>query len=120
MSKNLDEIQQNIAEFRDKRGWRKYHNPLDLTVAMNIEVSEALELLMFKSREEISEFLKNPKNKRDFSHELADVFVYLIAICNSCDIKLEKAVNEKMEINEKRYPPGLVRGKKLKYNEYER
>lgn len=35
-------------------------------------------------------------------HEAADVFIYLIDICNSLGIDLEKAFREKEELNKKR------------------
>ena len=38
----------------------------------------------------------------NLSHECADVFIYLLEICNYCGIDLEKAFREKEEINSKR------------------
>lgn len=35
-------------------------------------------------------------------HEIADVFIYLLDICNYFDIDLEKSFREKEEINKKR------------------
>ena len=36
------------------------------------------------------------------AHETADVFIYLLDICNQFEIDLEKAFREKEEINKKR------------------
>lgn len=42
------------------------------------------------------------KKLPDFEYELADVFIYLLSIAKISNIDLEKAVNEKMEINKNR------------------
>ncbi len=44
------------------------------------------------------------KNSEKFylDHEVADVFMYLLDICNYFDVDLEKAFREKEEINKKR------------------
>jgi NTP pyrophosphatase (non-canonical NTP hydrolase) len=49
--------------------------------------------------------IKFDKNSDEFhlNHEVADVFMYLLAICNHFDIDLEKAFREKEEVNKKRH-----------------
>ena len=44
------------------------------------------------------------KNSEQFhlDHEVADVFIYLLDICNHFDIDLEQAFRDKEEINKKR------------------
>jgi NTP pyrophosphatase (non-canonical NTP hydrolase) len=42
------------------------------------------------------------KKKDDLSHELADVAIYLLGISEILGIDLEKAIEEKIEINRKR------------------
>jgi NTP pyrophosphatase (non-canonical NTP hydrolase) len=48
--------------------------------------------------------IKSDRNSEQFylEHEAADVFMYLLDICNHFDIDLEKAFREKEEINKKR------------------
>jgi len=48
--------------------------------------------------------LKTDENSAvlNLEHELADVFSYLLDICNQFDIDLEKAFREKEQINEQR------------------
>ena len=38
----------------------------------------------------------------ELSHEVADVFIYLLDICNYFEIDLEQAFREKEEVNKKR------------------
>jgi len=48
--------------------------------------------------------MKTDENSEQFhlDHEAADVFIYLLDICNYFDVDLEKAFREKEEINKKR------------------
>ena len=48
--------------------------------------------------------IKVDVNSKDgnLSHEIADVFEYLLAICNKFNINLEQAFREKEEINKSR------------------
>ena len=41
-------------------------------------------------------------DKHNLHHEVADVFIYLLDICNHFDIDLEEAFRSKEEINSKR------------------
>jgi NTP pyrophosphatase (non-canonical NTP hydrolase) len=106
-----------VGKFRDERDWDKLHYALDLAVGMSIECSEVLELTRFMSREEVIEKLKEPEFKKKFSHELADVLIFMLAICNKSDIDIEKAFLEKMEINKANYPVEKSKGRKEKYNQ---
>ena len=49
--------------------------------------------------------LKSDKNSEQFhlDHEIADVFIYLLDICNHYNIDLEKSFRDKEEINKKRF-----------------
>src|SRR3989344_5672405 len=48
--------------------------------------------------------IKYDKNSEQFhlDHEIADVFIYLLDICNYYGVDLEKAFREKEEMNKKR------------------
>ena len=49
--------------------------------------------------------IKSDKNSEQFhlNHEIADVFIYLLDICNHYNIDLEKSFRDKEEINKKRF-----------------
>lgn len=44
---NYDEIVQLLRQFRDQRGWQKYHNLKDLAISLNLEASEVLEIFQW-------------------------------------------------------------------------
>jgi NTP pyrophosphatase (non-canonical NTP hydrolase) len=106
---NIKELQKTIATFRDERDWRKFHTPKNIAISIAVESAELLE--HFQWSEEC-------KNKKEISYEMADILAYLLLLADECEIDLERAFLEKMEINEKKYPANIVKGSSKKYTEY--
>jgi len=48
--------------------------------------------------------------------EIADVFIYLIRLADKLGVDIEKAVLDKIEQNEKKYPVELAKNNTTKYN----
>ncbi len=96
---SLEELKEEVKEFRDVRDWRRYHTPKDLAVSISIEASELLELFQWKHQS-----LKG-LDKEELSDEMADVLIYLLSLSEVTDIDLGKAVRDKLEKNRKKYPP---------------
>ncbi|MEA3248947.1 MAG: MazG nucleotide pyrophosphohydrolase domain-containing protein [Patescibacteria group bacterium] len=72
-------------------------------------LAEAFMLLMEECGELVKAARKTQGIKCDsrskeyrLDHEAADVFMYLLAICNTCSIDLEQAFRDKEEINKLR------------------
>jgi len=61
----------------------------------------------------------SPEKCKAVSYELADVFIYLIRMADKLNVDLISAAQEKMRINEQRYPADKVRGDARRANEYE-
>lgn len=51
---------------------------------------------------EVGEAYASRNNKEEFALELADIAIYLMSIAEMSGIDLEKTINDKMAINEKR------------------
>ncbi len=47
----IEQLLQQIREFRDARDWQQFHNSKDLALALSIEASELLELFLWKGNE---------------------------------------------------------------------
>ncbi len=112
----LDEIQQRLIEFAAKRDWEKFQSPKNLSMALSVEAAELLEHFQWKSEEE-SKHLSD-EDKKAISYELADVFMYTLLLAKRMDIDLPAATQEKITINEKRYPADIVRGSAKKHDQY--
>ena len=112
MSKNLKDIKELIIQFRDDRDWKQFHKIKDLLIGLNIEVGELQELFIWKSEHEIKKI-----DKTDVENEVADIFIFLMYICNEFDIDLYKSVENKVQLNNKNYPVLKSKGSNKKYDE---
>lgn len=108
-----------IIVFRDERDWKQFHTPKDLTIALSIEVSEILELLLWKDSDEIRELLRDDEFKHRFKEELGDVLIYSLLLCHELGIHPGRAIDEKLQKNEKCYPVHLAKGSAKKYCDLE-
>jgi NTP pyrophosphatase (non-canonical NTP hydrolase) len=99
----VEQLQDAVADFRDARGWLKYHSPKRLMASVCIEAAELLETMQWDDDSTTAGELP-PDEIVDISHEIADVGIYLLSLCNVLGIEFEDAVFEKMKINEEKYP----------------
>lgn len=112
---SLEDLQKIIIEFRDKRNWKKFHNPKDLALSLNLEAAEVLEHFQWKNNEELDEYLK--KNKEALGQEIIDVIYYCLLLAYETNVDLEQIFSKKMKINNKKYPVKKAKGKHTKYTE---
>lgn len=101
----FDRINEIVKKFRDDREWSQFHNPKDLAISLSIEAAELLECFQWKSSAEAE---KN--NYQDIKYEMADVAIYLLFMCDKMGINLLDAIEEKMKLNEKKYPVEKAKG----------
>ena len=59
----------------------------------------------------------SPKNLAEVEQEIADIQIYLIRLADKLGVDMEKAVNARIKLNEKKYPADKVRGSAVKYND---
>ena len=111
----MKELIEKVAEFRDKRNWRKFHTPKNLAIALVIEATELLEMFQWTFDEELENVVNAKRDK--IEEEIADVLIYLLLLADALNIDLEGAFFKKMEKNEKRYPVEKAKGKADKYTE---
>ncbi|MGL6169240.1 MAG: nucleotide pyrophosphohydrolase, partial [Fusobacteriaceae bacterium] len=105
----LKEIKALVKKFRDDRDWNQFHKPKDLAISLSLEASELLECFQWKSDQDIQEMVAKGDIEH-IKHEVADVAVYLLHICDQLDIDLYQAIREKMELNMAKYPVEKSKG----------
>lgn len=103
--------------FVAERRWEQFHTPKNLGMALCSEAAELLELFQWLTPAESRRIMKDPVKAKAVSHELADVFYYLLRLADLLDVDLEKAFWEKMEHNKAKYPVKQARGNAKKYHE---
>ena len=112
----MRELQEKIVAFAQERNWEQFHSPKNLSMALAVEASELMEHFQWLTEEQ-SRQLPADKHKM-VSHELADVFMYVLLLAKRMDIDLYRASEEKIAINSERYPADLVRGSAKKHSDY--
>ena len=108
----LDVLRLKLERFAAERDWDQFHNPKNLTMAMAAEVGELLEHFQWLTFEEAAHL---PAVTRDeVALEAADVFLFLLRLCDKLDIDLAAAAERKLELNAHKYPVDKARGRAIK------
>ena len=107
-----------VREFCENRDWDKYHNAKDLAIGIITEASELLEFFRFKDDIEIQTLMNDNEKLKEISHELADIFYFILRFSQKYDIDITKAFEAKMKVNEAKYPIDKAKGSNKKYNEF--
>lgn len=94
---SLQDFQQYVRDLVKERGFEEETVP-EMFMLLSEEIGE-----MAKAARK-SSGMKTDENSHipELELEMADVFIYLLDICNHFDIDLEKAFRNKEEINKKR------------------
>lgn len=113
---NFENIRKRLAEFASERNWDQFHTPKNLSMALSAEAAELLEIFQWLTDEESKQIVNNEKEMALIKQEVADVFIYLTRLADKLGIDIEKAVLDKIDQNEKKYPIELAKGNAIKYN----
>lgn len=113
---NLSEIRKRLAQFAEVRNWDQFHSPKNLSMGLAAEAAELLEIFQWLTEKQSKEIIRDEKEMALVREEIADVFIYLVRLSDKLGIDIEKAVEEKMKLNEKKYPVHLSKGNATKYN----
>ena len=101
-----------ILKFRDDRDWKQFHNPKDLAISISLEAAELLEVFQWSGSDTLCE-----QKKDKIKEELADVINYCVLMANVCGLDMDEIVQEKIKINNEKYPVKKAKGKSDKYSE---
>ena len=113
---NIAKLQQRLREFTAERDWDQFHSPKNLAMALTSEAGELAEVFQWMSEDQSRTLDESSTNMAAAKEELADVMIYLLRLTDVLHINLEEAVNEKIALNEAKYPVGVSRGNATKYN----
>jgi NTP pyrophosphatase (non-canonical NTP hydrolase) len=100
-----------MKQFVAERSWERFHSPKNLAMSLAIEAAELMEHVQWLQTTESSEIRNDLERKAAMGEEMADVFCYLLALCNVLDLDLTKTTLAKMEKNRAKYPAGEYRGR---------
>jgi NTP pyrophosphatase (non-canonical NTP hydrolase) len=114
---SLEQLRVHLADFAERRDWQQFHSPKNLSMALIAEAAELVEHFQWLTEEESRDLA--PEKRAAVSQELADILIYLIRAADQLGVDLIAAANDKIRINEERYPVEKARGKALRAEEYE-
>ncbi len=102
----LNKLKEMLVKFREDRNWGQFHTPENLAKSVVLEASELLENFQWGNSEDIN----------NISEEIADVFGYLLLMCEHYDLDIIEISKEKIKHNEEKYPIDKAYGVSTKYN----
>lgn len=114
---DLDGLIKELQVFAEERDWDQFHSVKNLSMALNVESSELLEIFQWLTEEQSNNAKNDPKIKQKASEEVADIFIYLLRVAGKLDIDLNDAVRQKLIKNAEKYPVELARGNAKKYSD---
>ena len=109
-------MRDRLKAFAQERDWEQFHSPKNLAMALIVEAAELLEHFQWLTPQQ-SETLPEDK-RREIELEMADIFIYLMRMCERLDVDLLQVVEDKIKMNAEKYPAEKVRGRAKKYSEY--
>ncbi len=109
-------LQAKIHAFVEARDWRQFHSPRNLSAAIAVEASEILEHFRWTTDAQSWEIRDDAERLREVAHEMADVCILTMELAHNLEIDLGGAIEEKLAINEDRYPVEKSRGSSAKYD----
>jgi NTP pyrophosphatase (non-canonical NTP hydrolase) len=113
--KDIKSLTKQVIAFRDARDWKQFHNPKDVALSLVLEATEVMEHFQWKSKEEMEKYILT--NKVEIGEELADVLYWVLMMAHDLGIDILKATENKMKINNKKYPVSKSKGNHIKHNQ---
>jgi NTP pyrophosphatase (non-canonical NTP hydrolase) len=112
----FEDLAIRLKKFADDRDWDQFHAPKNLVMALSVEAAELTEHFQWLTEEQ-SQNLSAEKLK-EVAFEMADIYIYLIRLATKLEVDLPQVVEDKIILNEKKYPAEKVKGSSKKYTEY--
>lgn len=114
----FDALRAKVRAFNEARAWRQFHSPKNLAMALVIEAAELAEPFRWDNDEQSWARAASEPGREALSKEMADVLLLLLSLADYNEIDLVRAVEEKLALNEQRYPAERARGRADKYTAY--
>jgi NTP pyrophosphatase (non-canonical NTP hydrolase) len=116
MADSLDDLNRRLLAFARERDWEQFHSPKNLAMALAGECGELLEHFQWLTEAQSARL--DADKKGAVGQEMADILIYLIRLAERLDLDLIAAAEDKIALNERRYPVVKVRGDARRADEY--
>jgi len=112
----FENLSKRLAKFAEDRDWDQFHAPKNLVMALSVEAAELTEHFQWLTEEQSKDLSKEKLDEVAF--EMADIYIYLTRLATKLEVDLPQYVEDKIIINEKKYPADKVKGSSKKYDRY--
>ena len=96
----MKELTDLVREFNEARNWRRFHDPRSLVLALCGEVGELAQLFRWRTH---SGKRFSATKRKSVENEVADVFIFLLALCVELEIDPEVIIRMRLQENEQRF-----------------
>ena len=115
MTTEIVALTEKLRVFTKARDWSQFHSPKNLASALSVESGELLENFQWLTDEQSRHLTE--RQMKAVAMEVADVFIYLLQLCDVLDIDPLRVAEEKLALNEQKYPVERARGSSKKYTD---
>ena len=102
----LTDLRDLFRRFTEERDWAQFHDPKSLLLALVGEVGELAELYQWIPAADAVRMAHVEPLRTRTAEEVADVFIYLLALADVLDVDLLAAASAKLESAHTRFPVG--------------
>ena len=110
-------LAEGLQHFAAARNWAQFHSPKNLAMALAGETGELIEIFQWMTEEQSISAAQQPETAQAIRHELADVMMYLVRLADVLGVDLDEAVQNKLRLNEQKYPVDKARNTSKKYDQ---
>ena len=104
-------LREAMRRFVAERDWEQFHSPKNLVMGLSVEAAELMEHFLWMSNEESHAVAHDPARLGEVADEMADIALYLLALCNTLGIDLSDAITNKLTKTALKYPVERCRGR---------
>jgi dCTP diphosphatase len=108
---DIEDVRIAFRKFTDERDWAQFHDPKSLILALVGEVGELAELYQWLPAAEAKDRSASDPLRTRAVEEIADVFIYLLALADVLEINLVDAAKKKLAAADTRFPSDSVYGR---------
>jgi NTP pyrophosphatase (non-canonical NTP hydrolase) len=88
-------------EIAEQQGWKDLHNVRSLSTAVAVEAGELFQLVCWLKDTDANH--PEPALVDALSDEIADIYLYLVALCDQLGVDFQTVVTQKIHKNRQRY-----------------
>ncbi|OKL48492.1 hypothetical protein BSR28_02015 [Boudabousia liubingyangii] len=108
-AQSVNDFAELMRQFCQERDWERFNDPKSLLLALTGELGELAECFQWLPADQAAYLATQEPRAEAIRDEVADVFLYLLQLCNQCGIDLAAATNAKIAKNAAKYPVEAAR-----------